>query len=257
MTHPGRLEGKVAIVTGGGAGFGVGIVDKFVHEGAKVVILDVVEENAQAVVSKHPKGSSVAIKGDVSSESDWKRALEVAVQTFGKLDVVVNNAGVVYTAGPSTETAESDFDRVVKVNLKSLFWSSRVIIPYYKERGEGLGGLFINISSMSSPRPRPGLIWYGATKAGVTNASKGLALEWAKHNIRFNVIHPVAGETNMVPFFLGGEDSPESRAKMMSTIPLGRFAVPSDIGNTAAWLASDEASLLTGASIDVDGGRGI
>ncbi|KAF3002297.1 Dehydrogenase reductase SDR member 4 [Neopestalotiopsis sp. 37M] len=257
MAHPGRLEGKVAIVTGGGAGFGVGIVDKFVHEGAKVVIVDIVEASAKEVASEHPEGCCIGIKGDVSSESDWKEALDLALQTFGRLDVVVNNAGVVYTAGPSTETAESDFDRVVKVNLKSLFWSTRVIIPYFKDREAGLGGLFINISSMSSPRPRPGLIWYGATKAGVTNASKGLALEWAKHKIRFNVIHPVAGETNMVPFFLGGEDSPESRARMMSTIPLGRFAVPSDIGNTAAWLASDEASLLTGASIDVDGGRGI
>ncbi|KAI0168551.1 oxidoreductase [Pestalotiopsis sp. NC0098] len=257
MSNHGRLEGKVAIVTGGGAGFGVGIVDKFVREGAKVVIVDIVEENAKKVASKHPEGSCIAIKGDVSSEGDWKSALDVALQTFGKLDVVVNNAGVTYPSGPSTETPEADFDHVVKVNLKSHFWSTRVIIPYFKEREAGVGGLFINISSMSSPRPRPGLIWYGATKAGVTNASKGLALEWAKHNIRFNVIHPVAGETNMVPFFLGGEDSPESRARMMSTIPLGRFALPADIGNTAAWLASDEANLLTGASIDVDGGRGI
>ncbi|KAF3011731.1 Dehydrogenase reductase SDR member 4 [Neopestalotiopsis sp. 37M] len=255
MTNPGRLEGKVAIVTGGGAGFGVGIVEKFVHEGAKVLIVDIVEDDAKRVASKHPEGSCIAVKGDVSSEGDWQHALAVALETFGKLDVVVNNAGVTYLSGPSTETPEADFDRVVKVNLKSHFWSSRVIIPYFKDRKEG--GLFINISSMSSPRPRPGLIWYGATKAGVTNASKGLALEWAKHNIRFNVIHPVAGETNMVPFFLGGEDSPESRAKMMSTIPLGRFALPADIGNTAAWLASDEASLLTGACIDVDGGRGI
>lgn len=197
MANLPRLEGKVAIVTGGGAGFGVGIVDKFVREGAKVVIVDIVEENAKEVASKHPDGSCIGIKGDVSSEGDWKRALDVALQTFGKLDVVVNNAGVTYLSGPSTETPEADFDRVVKVNLKSHFWSTRVIIPYFKEREAGVGGLFINISSMSSPRPRPGLIWYGATKAGVTNASKGLALEWAKHNIRFNVIHPVAGETNM------------------------------------------------------------
>lgn len=197
MSNHGRLEGKVAIVTGGGAGFGVGIVDKFVREGAKVVIVDIVEENAKKVASKHPEGSCIAIKGDVSSEGDWKSALDVALQTFGKLDVVVNNAGVTYPSGPSTETPEADFDHVVKVNLKSHFWSTRVIIPYFKEREAGVGGLFINISSMSSPRPRPGLIWYGATKAGVTNASKGLALEWAKHNIRFNVIHPVAGETNM------------------------------------------------------------
>lgn len=195
MSHPGRLEGKVAIVTGGGAGFGSGIVEKFVFEGAKVVVVDINEENAKQVALKQPEKSCVGIKGDVSSESDWKHMLEVALETFGKLDVVVNNAGVTYLSGPSIDTPESDFDNVVKVNLKSLFWSTRIIIPYFKENEAG--GLFINISSMSSPRPRPGLIWYGATKAGITNASKGLALEWAKHNIRFNVIHPVAGETNM------------------------------------------------------------
>lgn len=195
MSHPGRLEGKVAIVTGGGAGFGSGIVEKFVFEGAKVVVVDINEENAKQVALKQPAKSCVGIKGDVSSESDWKHMLEVALETFGKLDVVVNNAGVTYLSGPSIDTPESDFDNVVKVNLKSLFWSTRIIIPYFK--GKEGGGLFINISSMSSPRPRPGLIWYGATKAGITNASKGLALEWAKHNIRFNVIHPVAGETNM------------------------------------------------------------
>ncbi|KAL1852812.1 hypothetical protein Daus18300_012056 [Diaporthe australafricana] len=255
MSHPGRLEGKVAIVTGGGAGFGTGIVEKFLFEGAKVVVVDINEENAKRVALNQPEKSCVGVKGDVSSERDWEHMLEVALQTFGKLDVVVNNARVLYTSGPSIDTTESDFDNVVKVNLKSLFWSSRVIIPYFKEK-EG-GGLFINISSMSSLRPRPGLIWYGATKAGITNASKGLALEWAEHNIRFNVIHPVAGETNMVPLFLGGEDSPENRSKMMGTIPLGRFSLPADIGNAATWLASDEASLLTGASIDVDGGRGI
>lgn len=195
MSHHGRLEGKVAIVTGGGAGFGSGIVEKFVFEGAKVVAVDINEANAKQVALKQPQNSCVGIRGDVSSERDWRNMLEMALETFGKLDVVVNNAGVTYLSGSSIDTPESDFDNVVKVNLKSLFWSTRIIIPYFKEKETG--GLFINISSMSSPRPRPGLIWYGATKAGITNASKGLALEWAKHNIRFNVIHPVAGETSM------------------------------------------------------------
>lgn len=195
MSHPGKLEGKVAIVTGGGAGFGSGIVEKFVFEGAKVVVVDINEAAAKSVAFKQPENSCIGVKGDVSSETDWEHMLEVALQNFGKLDVVVNNAGVTYLSGPSIDTPESDFDNVVKVNLKSLFWSTRIIIPYFKQKEAG--GLFINISSMSSPRPRPGLIWYGATKAGITNASKGLALEWAKHKIRFNVIHPVAGETNM------------------------------------------------------------
>lgn len=195
MSRAGRLEGKVAIVTGGGAGFGVGIVEKFVIEGAKVVVLDINEKDAKKVASAHPNGSTVGIKGDVASEADWKAALDIAVKTFGRLDVVVNNAGVVYKACPSIETSEEDYDRVMRVNLKSIYWSSKVIIPYFL--AEHIGGLFINISSMASPRPRPSLVWYGASKGGVTNATKGLAIEWAKHNIRFNVIHPVAGETNM------------------------------------------------------------
>ncbi|KAF7554735.1 hypothetical protein G7Z17_g2714 [Cylindrodendrum hubeiense] len=255
MSHPGRLEGKVAIVTGGGAGFGVGIVEKFVFEGAKVVVLDINEEDAKKVSSAQPPNLSVGLKGDVSCEADWKAALDAAVETFGRLDIVVNNAGVVYKACPSIETSEEDYDRVMRVNLKSIYWSSKVIIPYFL--AQNVGGLFINISSMASPRPRPSLVWYGASKGGVTNATKGLAIEWAKHNIRFNVIHPVAGETNMVPLFLGGPDSPEARIGMMSTIPLGRFALPADIGNAAAFLASDEASMITGAALDVDGGRGI
>lgn len=195
MVSTGRLEGKVAIVTGGGAGFGVGIVEKFAAEGAKVVVLDIIEENAQNVAAAQPQNSCVALKGDVSSEADWKTALDTALKTFGKLDVVVNNAGVVYPACSSTETTEMDYDRVMNVNLKSLYWSTKVVIPYFLGRDEG--GLFINISSISSCRPRPNLVWYGASKAGVTNATKGLAIEWAKHKIRFNVIHPVAGETNM------------------------------------------------------------
>lgn len=195
MSHPGRLEGKVAIVTGGGTGFGEGIVIKYAFEGAKVVVVDINEETAKKVATAQAPGSCVGIKGDVSSEADWKVALDTAINTFGQLDVVVNNAGVIYKACSSIETAESDYDRVLQVNLKSLYWSTKVVIPYFLERGEG--GLFVNISSISALRPRPTFVWYGASKGAVTNATKGLAIEWARHKIRFNVIHPVAGETNM------------------------------------------------------------
>ncbi|KAF5506343.1 4-formylbenzenesulfonate dehydrogenase TsaC1/TsaC2 [Colletotrichum siamense] len=255
MSHPGRLEGKVAIVTGGGAGFGVGIVNKFTFEGAKVLIFDINEDDAKKTAALQPEGSAVAMRGDVSMEADWKAALSLAVDTFGKLDIIVNNAGVVYNACSSIETTEADYDRVMRVNLKSLYWSSNVVIPHFL--AEKKGGIFINISSMASVRPRPTLVWYGASKGGLTNATKGLAIEWAKHNIRFNVIHPVAGETSMVPFFLGGHDSQEGGDRFINTIPLGRFAQPTDIGNAVAFLASDEASMITGASLDVDGGRGI
>ncbi|KAJ0350532.1 hypothetical protein COL154_011153 [Colletotrichum chrysophilum] len=195
MSHPGRLEGKVAIVTGGGAGFGVGIVNKFTFEGAKVLIFDINENDAKKTAALQPEGSALAMRGDVSMEADWKAALSLAVDTFGKLDIIVNNAGVVYNACSSIETTEADYDRVMRVNLKSLYWSSNVVIPHFL--AEKKGGIFINISSMASVRPRPTLVWYGASKGGLTNATKGLAIEWAKHNIRFNVIHPVAGETSM------------------------------------------------------------
>ncbi|KAI8297922.1 Versiconal hemiacetal acetate esterase [Colletotrichum sp. SAR11_240] len=196
MSHPGRLEGKVAIVTGGGAGFGVGIVNKFTFEGAKVIIFDINEDDAKKIAALQPEGSAVAMRGDVSMEADWKAALSLAVDTFGKLDIIVNNAGVVYNACSSIETTEADYDRVMRVNLKSLYWSSNVAIPHFL--AEKKGGIFINISSMASVRPRPTLVWYGASKGGLTNATKGLAIEWAKHNIRFNVIHPVAGETSII-----------------------------------------------------------
>ncbi|KAI8263256.1 Versiconal hemiacetal acetate esterase [Colletotrichum sp. SAR11_239] len=196
MSHPGRLEGKVAIVTGGGAGFGVGIVNKFTFEGAKVLIFDINEDDAKKTAALQPEGSAVAMRGDVSMEADWKAALSLAVDTFGKLDIIVNNAGVVYNACSSIETTEADYDRVMRVNLKSLYWSSNVVIPHFL--AEKKGGIFINISSMASVRPRPTLVWYGASKGGLTNATKGLAIEWAKHNIRFNVIHPVAGETSII-----------------------------------------------------------
>jgi len=247
-----RLEGKVAIITGGGAGFGIGIVEKFIVEGAKVAVVDIVEANAIKTANSYPLGRAIAIKGDISVEEDWQNVLDVTLKEFGKVDVVVNNAGVTYRAGPSTETPEADFDRVMKVHVKGLYFSTKTLIPYFKKNN--IPGLFIQISSASSPRPRPNLVWYGASKAAVTNATKGLALEWASDNIRFNVIHPVAGDTNMVPYYLAG-DSPEARAKMISTIPLGRMATKEDIGNTAAWLASDEATMFTGASLDVCGGR--
>lgn len=195
MSHPGRLEGKTAIITGGGRGFGSGIVDKFIFEGAQVVVMDLNESDALAKASSYQPHQAVGLKGDVSSESDWRAALSLAIETFDKLDIVVNNAGVVYKACPSIETSEEDYDLVMRVNLKSIYWSSTVVVPYFLEKKAP--GLFINISSMSSPRPRPKLVWYGASKAGVTNATKGLAIEWAKHGIRFNVIHPVAGETSM------------------------------------------------------------
>ncbi|KAI9870994.1 MAG: Dehydrogenase reductase SDR member 4, partial [Pleopsidium flavum] len=230
MPMSGRLQGKVAIVTGGGSGFGAGIVKKFTSEGAKVLVLDINEIDAQKVASASPKSSAIPLRGDVSSESDWKTALNTVTSEFGGLDVVVNNAGVVHKAQSSIEVSEEDYDRMFNINVKQLYWSTRVVIPYFRENGRA--GLFINLSSTSAPRPRPNLVWYAASKGAVSNATKGLAIEWAKDNIRFNAICPVAGETNMVPLFLGQPDTPEA----------------------PSFLASDEATFLTGVCLEVDGG---
>lgn len=161
----GRLKTKVVIITGGGDGFGAGIVDKFISEGAKVVIVDINEASAQKKAASYP-GQAVALRGDVSKEDCWTEALQTAISQFGSLHVVVNNAGVVHPSKPSIEVTEQEYSRVFDVNVKPIYWSTKVIIPYFKENRAP--GLFINVSSMSAARPRPNLVWYAASKGAVS-----------------------------------------------------------------------------------------
>ncbi|OBT54684.1 hypothetical protein VE04_07726 [Pseudogymnoascus sp. 24MN13] len=245
-----RLSGKVAIITGAGFGFGAGITEKFVAEGAKVVVADLDDAKGESVAAAQPQGSAVFIQGDVTSEADWRKALDLAISSFGRLDVVVNNAGIVNKA-----IVQEEFDRIFRVNIKGLYQSARVISPFLQKQGQG--GVFVNISSISALRPRPNLVWYAASKGAASAATKGLAAELAKDNIRCNAICPVAGETAMVPLFLGKPDTPENRKQILSGIPLGRFATPADIANAAAFLASDEAAFITGIELPVDGGRSL
>ncbi|KAL4891994.1 hypothetical protein BDV59DRAFT_208709 [Aspergillus ambiguus] len=254
MTYSGKLSGKVGIVTGGGGGFGAGIAKKFISEGARVVVVDI-DQSAVDEVAEGRESEVLGVRADVTSEDDWKRVLASTIERFNRLDVVVNNAGVVNKMCRSIDTAEDDYDRIMRVNVKSLYLSSKVIVPYFLNSNSP--GLFINVSSISAARPRPGVIWYGASKAAVTTASRGLALEWAPHGIRFNVIQPVIGDTAMAISLNAGPNTPDGRKKALETIPLGRLSTAEDIGNTAAWLASDESTMLTGAVIDVDGGRGV
>ena len=248
-----RLKGKIAIVTGGGSGFGEGIAGRFAEEGCKLVVNDINAEGGQRVAAeiKSSGGEAAFVKGDVSKDADWAAMLKFALDTFGGLDIVINNAGTTHRNQPMLDVSEKDFDRVFAVNVKSLFHSTRNIVPYFRKNG---GGVFITIASTAGVRPRPGLVWYNGSKGAAITMSRSMAVELAPDKIRVNVVNPVAGETPLLAKFMGS-DTPEIRAKFVSTIPLGRFSQPVDIANACLYLASDEADFITGACIEVDGGR--
>ncbi|CAK7230089.1 hypothetical protein SBRCBS47491_007468 [Sporothrix bragantina] len=247
-----RLEGKVAIVTGAASGFGKGIAAKFVAEGAKVIIADLSAEAGEAAAAEFGD-AAVFAKGDVTKPADWEALLKLAVDKFGGLDIVVNNAGATYVNKPTEDVSERDFDLVFNVNVKSVYVSTNVLLPYFMENKRP--GNFIQVASTAGIRPRPRLTWYNASKAAVINATKTMAVEYGPHNIRFNAVSPVVGSTGMTHLFIGKPDTAENRAGFVSTIPLGRPSTPSDIANACCYLASDEAAFITGVNIEVDGGR--
>lgn len=248
-----RLKGKVAIVTGGGSGFGEGIAKRFVEEGCKVVVNDINADGGERVAAeiKSSGGEAAFTKGDVSKDADWAALLKFALDTFGSLDIVVNNAGTTHRNQPMLDVSEKDFDRVFAVNVKSLFHSTRNIVPHFRKAG---GGVFITIASTAGVRPRPGLVWYNGSKGAAITMSRSMAVELAPDKIRVNVVNPVAGDTPLLAEFMGA-DTPEIRAKFVSSIPLGRLSQPLDIANACLYLASDEAEFITGTCIEVDGGR--
>ncbi|RAL03911.1 NAD(P)-binding protein [Aspergillus ibericus CBS 121593] len=249
MSH-GNLQNETAIVTGGAYGFGEGIVNKFIREGANVIIMDIDSDNGIRVQSNQPTRSAVFVRGDVSNENDWKAVRDTTLKTYGRIDIVVNNAEI-----SSLNVPEDMFDRLHSVNVKNIYHSARVIVPVMQQQGGG--GVFVNIYSMGSLRPRPNFAWYAATKGAVSAATKCLAAELAKDNIRLNTVCPVAGETGMTPLILGNPDTHEARGSILSGIPLGRFATPADVANATAFLASDEASFVTRVELPVDGGRAL
>jgi 3-oxoacyl-[acyl-carrier protein] reductase len=248
-----RLAGKVAVVTGAGSGFGEGIARRFAAEGASIVVNDVDEVNGERVAEAiRAQGQHARFaRADVSRGAQVGSLLEATLAAFGRVDVVVNNAGVSHRNQSLLEVEEPDFDRVFAVNVKGLYWSAKHFAPWFRAHG---GGVFVNVASTAGVRPRPGLVWYNASKGAVIVASKAMAVELAPWRIRVNVINPVAGDTPLLPTFMG-EDTPEMRAKFLATIPLGRFSQPRDVANAALYLASDEADFITGACIEVDGGR--
>lgn len=243
-----RLQGKRAIVTGGASGFGAGIVRKFAAEGARVMIADINGDAAEAFAKEV---GAKAVQVDVSEDASVNAMAAAALMAFGGVDILVNNAGVSHQPAPLDDISEADFDRVVAVNMKSVYLTARHLVPHFKARK---AGVILNIASTAAVSPRPRLSWYNASKGWMVTATKSMAVELAPLGIRVNAINPVAGETPLLKTFMG-EDTPEMRAKFLATIPIGRFSTPEDIGNAACYLCSDEASMVTGVAMEVDGGR--
>ena len=243
-----RLQDKVAVVTGGASGFGAGIVRKFAEEGARVVVADLNVNGAHEIAAE-VKGLGIQV--DVADGASVAAMVDATLGAYGRLDILVNNAGITHYPALLEEVTEQDFDKVFAVNCKSVFLTAQNIVPVMKKQGQGA---ILNVASTAVVSPRPRLNWYNASKGWMNTATKAMAVELAPQGIRVNAINPVAGETPLLKVFMG-EDTPEIRAKFLSTIPIGRFSTPSDMGNAACFLCSDEASMVTGVCMEVDGGR--
>ena len=246
-----RLKDKVAVVTGAGSGFGEGIAKKFVAEGAQVLVVDRDAAAAARVADALGGANARACVADVSNAADVGAMVGAAVSHFGRLDILVNNAGIGHLPQPLEGLAEAEFDRILAVNVKAIYLAAREAVPIMKAAKRGV---ILNIASTAGVSPRPRLCWYNASKGWVITATRAMAVELAPAGIRVVALNPVAGETPLLKTFMG-EDTPEMRAKFLSTIPIGRFSTPEDLGNAACFLCSDEASMITGVAMEVDGGR--
>ncbi len=250
----GQLDNKIAIITGAGSGFGEGMAVAYIREGAKVLIADLNGEAGERV-AKALGPNAKAVTCDVANEASVKAMVQACVDAFGIPDIVINNAGTTHKNQPMLDVDEKTFDRVFNVNVKSIYFITHAIVPLMRQRGKG--GVMINVGSTAGIRPRPGLSWYNASKGAVNLLSKSMAVELAPDRIRVNALCPVMGATGLLGDFMGMPDTPENRAKFISTIPLGRFCDPKDMAAAAVFLGTDAAEFLTGLEMPVDGGRTI
>ncbi len=248
-----RLQGKRTLVTGAASGFGKGIAEAYIREGAKVAVVDLNEAGARAVAEALGE-NAIAVTCDVSKGDQVRAAVDATVAAFGGLDVVVNNAGWTNPNSPLMETDEATFRKIYDINVLSIFHMTKTCVPLWRAAG---GGVMINIGSTAGIRPRPGLTWYNSSKGAVNLMTRSLAAELAPDKIRVCCIAPVIGATGLLEQFMGMPDTPENRARFISTIPMGRLSEARDIANAALYLASDEADFITGVVLEVDGGRTI
>lgn len=248
-----RLEGKTALVTGAASGFGRSIAEAYIREGARVAIVDLNEEGARRVADELGD-NAIALRCDVSRAEDVEAAVAATMEAFGRLDIVVNNAGWTNPNRPLMETDEATFRKIYDINVVSIFHMTKTCVPLWREQG---GGVMLNVGSTAGIRPRPGLTWYNSSKGAVNLMTKSLAVELAPDRIRVCGIAPVMGVTGLLEQFMGVPDTPENREKFIATIPLGRLSEPRDIANAALYLGSDEAEFITGVILEVDGGRTI
>ncbi len=243
-----RLADKTAIITGAGSGFGAGMARKFAAEGARVMVADINMDAARAIAAEV---GGIAHQVDVAENASVQDMAAAALSALGQVDILINNAGITHLPKPMESVQEDEFDRVFAVNAKSVYLTAKHLVPHMKSRGTGA---ILNIASTAGLSPRPNLNWYNASKGWMITATKAMAVELAPSGVRVNALCPVAGETPLLASFMG-EDTPERRAAFLATIPMGRFSTPEDMGNAACYLCSDEASLITGVAMEVDGGR--
>ena len=242
-----QLEDKVAVVTGAASGFGEAIARRYAAEGARVVVADLNDQTGGRIADEI---GGAYIHADVSDRGDVRAMVRTAVDTYGRLDTMVNNAGVTHVNRPMLEVGEEEFDRIFEVNVKAIYLAAMEVVPLMREQG---GGCIVNTASTAGLRPRPGLTWYNASKGAVITMTKSMAAELGPDNIRVNALCPVAGDTPLLPSFLGAN----AREAFEATVPLGRLCTSEDVAKAALWLASDEASFITGVAFPVDGGRGV